>query len=50
MSAQFSVLSGGILSVLGVLAVAWWYPELARYDSQAVLAGTDELPDEVAGG
>jgi MFS family permease len=32
-SAQFSVVSGGLLCLAGLVLVAWRFPELARYDS-----------------
>jgi len=31
---QFSVVSGGLLCIVGAVAVAWRYPELDRYDSR----------------
>jgi MFS family permease len=42
-SAPFSVVSGGILCVLGLLAVAWWYPELAAYDAHRAAEQAAEL-------
>ena len=33
-SAQFSVVSGGLLCLAGLVLVAWRFPELARYDSR----------------
>ncbi|MGZ6259630.1 MAG: MFS transporter, partial [Candidatus Limnocylindrales bacterium] len=33
-SAQFSVISGGLLCLVGVAFVAWRYPQLAAYDAR----------------
>jgi MFS family permease len=37
-SAQFSVISGGLLSIFGVAVTAWLYPELAAYDAERAAA------------
>ena len=42
-NAPFSVVSGGLLCVLGLVAVAWWFPELAAYDAHAAAADAAEL-------
>jgi hypothetical protein len=42
-NAPFSVVSGGLLSVLGLAAVAWWYPELAAYDAHRAAAEAERL-------
>jgi hypothetical protein len=42
-SAPFSVVSGGLACVLGLAAVAWWFPELAAYDAQVAAAYASEL-------
>lgn len=42
-NAPFSVVSGGLLCVLGLAAVAWWYPELAAYDAHRAAAAAAEL-------
>jgi MFS family permease len=34
--APFSVISGGLLSIVGVALVAWRFPQLAAYDAHAV--------------
>jgi len=40
-SAQFSVVSGGLACLLGLLLVARRFPELARYDAAAAIAGME---------
>ena len=42
-NAPFSVVSGGLLCVLGLAAVAWWYPELAAYDAHKAAEQAAEL-------
>ena len=42
-NAPFSVVSGGLLCVLGLAAVAWWYPELAGYDADRAAEVAAEL-------
>jgi MFS family permease len=45
-SPPFSVVSGGLLCVLSAIAVAFWAPELPRYDHTAVTR--DEVSSELA--
>jgi MFS family permease len=45
-SPPFSVVSGGLLCVLSAIAVAFWAPELPRYDHSAVTR--DEVSSEPA--
>ena len=45
--AQLSVISGGLLCVLGLIGVAWWFPELARYDAHVAAA---EAEADASGG
>jgi MFS family permease len=42
-SAPFSVVSGGLLCVLGLAFVAWRYPELAAYDAHVAAEQAAEL-------
>jgi MFS family permease len=42
-NAPFSVVSGGLLCVLGLLAVAWRYPELVAYDAHRAAAEAERL-------
>ena len=42
-SAPFSVVSGGLLCVLGLAVVAWRYPELAAYDAHRAAAEAERL-------
>jgi MFS family permease len=42
-NAPFSVVSGGLLCVLGLAAVVWWYPELVAYDAHRAAAAAAEL-------
>jgi hypothetical protein len=46
--AQLSVVSGGLLCVLGVLGVAAWFPELARYDAKTAAAAAEAAEAERA--
>jgi MFS family permease len=40
--AQLSVISGGVLCLLGLAAVAWLFPQLAAYDVRAPVAVPDD--------
>ncbi len=42
-SAPFSVVSGGLLCVLGLALVAWRFPELAAYDAHVAAADAERL-------
>jgi hypothetical protein len=38
---RFSVVSGGVACIVGVLALVRWVPELARYDALAETRRSD---------
>lgn len=42
-NAPFSVVSGGLACVVGLVLVVWWFPELAAYDAHVAAARAADL-------